>query len=223
MNKSNIVIILARKKSKRIKNKNLIKIFKKSLICHSIETALESKLINSIYVSSDSEEIEKITKKYKINFIKRPSKLCSSTSTSEDALEHAIKIIQKKINLDNIVFLQPTSPLRPKNIIDLSLKYFYNKKADSLFSSSLFVNHIWEKDQNSLKPINYNYKKRQREQDKKNQFNENGSFYIFNSKKFLKYKNRLFGKIINYDIDTKFSYQLDEKRDINIIEALFKL
>ena len=86
-----------------------------------------------------------------------------------------------------------------------------------------FVNHIWEKKNNKLTPINYNYKKRKMDQTKKSQINENGSFYIFDSKKFMIYKNRLFGKIVDYEIDTKYAYQVDEKEDILILSSLLNV
>ena len=58
---------------------------------------------------------------------------------------------------------------------------------------------------------------------KSSQYNENGSFYIFSAKKFLKYKNRLFGKITHFEIPYIYSFQLDEKIDIDIINSLFKI
>lgn len=222
MKKNIIGIILARKNSKRIKNKNLVKINNKTLISYSINCLKESKLIDHIFISSDCKEIKKITKKNNINFIDRPKYLCKDNSTSEKALLHSLSLISKKLLIDTVVFLQPTSPNRPTGIIDFAIKKFYFKKADSLFSSSNFVNHIWEKKNNKLTPINYNYKKRKMDQTKKSQINENGSFYIFDSKKFMIYKNRLFGKIVDYEIDTKYSYQVDEKEDILILSSLLK-
>lgn len=222
MKKNIIGIILARKNSKRIKNKNLVILNNKAMIRYSIESLKESKLLKNIFVSSDCREIKKISKKYNVNFIDRPKNLCKDNSTSEKALEHSISLIQKKISIDTVVFLQPTSPYRPSGVIDRALKRFYLKKADSLFSSSNFVNHIWERKNNKLKPINYNFKKRKMDQAKKSQINENGSFYIFDSKKFMIYKNRLFGKILDFEIETKYSYQVDEKEDVLILNSLLK-
>ena len=54
---------------------------------------------NNIWVSSDSEEILKISKKNNVNFIIRPSSLSKDNSTSEDAWLHAINEIEKKKKL----------------------------------------------------------------------------------------------------------------------------
>ena len=68
-------------------------------------------------------------------------------------------------------------------------------KFDSLFSGSINKNLFWRKNYKKLNPINYNFLNRKREQEMGEQFIENGSIYIFNLMKFLKYRNRLFGKI----------------------------
>lgn len=215
-----IAIILARKHSKRIKNKNIMKIAGIPMIEHSINSALESNYINDIYVSSDSDKIKKICSKKNVNFVKRPKYLAGDNIHSEEVIRNVILKLNKKNEINLIVFIQPTSPFRPKNIFDNAIKFFLKESADSLFSSTIFKNHIWSK-LNKLKPLNYNFKNRKFDQQKNNQLNENGSFYIFKADKFLKYKNRLFGKIINYDLDYKYSFQIDENIDASIINYLF--
>ncbi len=222
MNKKIISIILARKNSKRIKNKNMVLVNKLPLVLHSINCAKESKFIKDIYVSSDSNEINKICKTNNVSFIKRSKKLSGDKIHSDEVLFDVIDKLFIKSKFDLVVFLQPTSPLRPKNVLDKAIKYFIENKADSLFSSTLFKNHIWTQN-NYLKPINYDYKNRQFEQEKYNQFNENGSFYIFNARKFLKYKNRLFGRKTHYEIPYLYSFQIDEKIDVDLLNFLFTI
>ena len=74
--------------------------------------------------------------------------------------------------------------------------------------------------QNKKLISNYNYKKRKRRQDIENFYLENGSFYIFKSNKFLKNKNRLFGKIGNFEMVNKSMFQLDDLIDLKIIKLL---
>ena len=63
MKKYKIVsIIPARSGSKRIIDKNIVKINSKPLIYYSIKQSLSSKLINRTFVSTDSENIEKLLK-----------------------------------------------------------------------------------------------------------------------------------------------------------------
>ena len=74
-----------------------------------------------------------------------------------------------------------------------------------------------------LRPINYDFKKRKFEQEKNNEFNENGSFYIFKADKFLKFKNRLFGNKVHYKIPYIYSFQIDDYLDIDIVNFLFTI
>ena len=57
-------IILARAGSKGLKNKNLVLLDGKHLIFYAIEAAKSSRLIDRVFVSTDSKKIENISKKY---------------------------------------------------------------------------------------------------------------------------------------------------------------
>ena len=58
----NLAIILGRKKSKRLKRKNLLKIGGKTLVERAIENAIKSKKFSKIIVSSDDEKILSLKK-----------------------------------------------------------------------------------------------------------------------------------------------------------------
>jgi CMP-N-acetylneuraminic acid synthetase len=124
-----LAIILARKGSKRLKNKNILKFGRQPLISRTIKNLKKIKhLFKDIVVSSDSKKIEKISKKEKVLFIKRPKYLSNSSATSEKSTLHLIKIYQKKYAKINYVILcQPTSPLRRnvtiKKVINLSKNF----------------------------------------------------------------------------------------------------
>tara|TARA_Y200000002_G_C22668761_1_gene659070 strand:+ start:1182 stop:1856 length:675 start_codon:yes stop_codon:yes gene_type:complete len=215
-----IALILCRGNSKGVKNKNIKLFCGKPLLYWTIKSLKESKKIKKIYISSDSDKILNYAKKQKIITIKRPKKLATSKSQSEKALEHAIKKIN--IDFDYVVFPQVTCPLRPKNIFDKALNYFFKNKFDSLFSSNIPSKiFLWQKTRKKLNP-KFNLKKRKMRQDIKNIYSENGSFYIFKKDGFNKFKNRLFGKIGTYEIDKLYSYDIDEKIDFEINKILKK-
>ena len=115
-------IIPARKKSKRIKNKNLILLKKKKLIEYTLENVLRSKLINKIYVNSDDKKIKIICEnKNKINYVSRSYNNSLDSSTTESVILETIKKKSKELIFDensHIILLQCTSPLREKNDID---------------------------------------------------------------------------------------------------------
>ena len=215
-----VAIILARKGSEAIKNKNLMKICGKPLVDWSIQHCKNSKLIYDVWLSSDSEKILQRGRINKINTILRPDYLAKSNSSSEVAWLQAVKYIEKFYDFDYVVGIQPTSPIRDKNDIDNSIKHLNEKKFDSLFTSSVIQDYfIWKKSSQKLS-ANYNYKKRKVRQKIKEQYLENGSIYIFNKNKFLKHKCRLFGKIGTYVLDSYKKFQIDEIKDKFIIESI---
>jgi len=114
MNK--LFLIPAKKNSRGIKNKNLIKINGKSLVERTLKESFASKLTNLIYVSSDSEDILNLAKKYNSIPIKRQKKFCSSSASANSVILHFISVLPDNLIRANpwIFYLQPTSPLRKK-------------------------------------------------------------------------------------------------------------
>lgn len=134
--KGNIVAIIpARAGSKRIPNKNIREIDGKPLIAYTIEEAKKSKLLDRIIVSTDSEKIAGIARKYgaEVPFI-RPSELATDTAPTSLALIHAVDYLEKTENypVDVVVILQPNCPLRTAGQIDEGIKKLLELDADSL-------------------------------------------------------------------------------------------
>lgn len=132
-----LAIIPARSKSKGVKNKNIKKINNKELLYFTIKRAKQSKLITNIIGSTDSKIYEKVFKKYSIWTPKlRPKKLSGDKSNIINTLIYKLKIAEKfkKKTYDYVVLLQPTSPFRKKNEIDVAIKKLIKSKCDSLIS-----------------------------------------------------------------------------------------
>jgi len=101
-----VALIPARGGSKGVLGKNIRKFNGKPLITHSIEYAKSCNLVNSVYVSTDDENISVISSDSGAKIIDRPSKISGDTATTESAIEHAISTL--KITPDIIVLLQAT-------------------------------------------------------------------------------------------------------------------
>ena len=215
-----VAIILARGGSKGIKNKNLAKVNNKPLLYWSIQSCKNSKKLHSYWVSSDSKKILNFALKNKAKAILRPKKFSTDKTLSESAWIHAVKELEKKqIKFDCVVGIQPTSPVREKKEIDKAINLFQSKKYDSVLS--VYESHIfiWKKKNNKILP-NYNIFNRPMRQKIGKQYVENGSIYIFDKNKFLKIKNRLFGKIGLYIMKKYHSFEVDNLDDIRLINNL---
>lgn len=222
MKKKAVIIIPARKGSNRIKNKNITNVCSKPLISYTIENALTSQFSNDIFISTDCDEIKKICNNYPIFIINRPKKLSSDIATSESVLIHALDEIKKinKEDPDFTILLQCTSPIRKIGDIDQAFKKIKNLKGDSLISVTKSKKFLWKFKKNKFQSINYDFKKRKREQDFEEQYEENGSIYITKSKLLRKEKNRLCGKIIPFVMDPFSSLQIDEKEDLKLAKLI---
>jgi len=220
-----IAIIPARGGSKGIKNKNILKIAGKPLIVWSIEHALQSKSVKKVFVTTDNDEIAEISKKTGANVIKRPLKLANDTASSEDAIKHALDVVEYDLHIvpANICFLQATSPVREAYDIDRAFKVYQEQELDSLFSCCKVEDRfVWEKQANRYKSISYDYKDRKRRQDVTPKFLENGSIYIFKYNILRLDNNRLGGKIGVYEMPMWRSFQVDKPEDIEISEYYLK-
>jgi len=146
-----LAIIPARSESKSIPNKNLLRIHDISLTKYALFSAHYNKLITHIALSSDSDEILNELDGFKENKfirIKRPSELSSDISPDQPMLEHALKYSENLSNIkfDAVVMLQPTSPVRSQNDLDLCINNVLNSNMDTSWT----VSEV---------PIKFHYKK----------------------------------------------------------------
>ena len=218
-------IILARGGSKGIPLKNVIDFCGKPLIAWTIQQLQQAKGINSIWVSSDNEEILSIGRNYGVESIRRPTEISGDLATAESGLFHALELIEKQIrNIDLVLAPQVTSPLRESSDIERGLNDFQEQHFDSMFSCSVVKDlFFWEKTpSDNLRSVNYDYKSRQRRQDIPDKFIENGSFYLFKPNVLRKHNNRLGGKIGITLMDFWKMFEVDSMEDLRICEALMK-
>ena len=123
--------IPARAGSKKIKNKNLIKLKGKPLIAHSIIAAKKNKYIKNIIFSSDSKKYIDVAKKYGCkNFDLRPKKYSGDKTTDYEVFKYFLyKLKEENVSLPEfIVHLRPTTPLRKNIYLNLAIKKFLKLK-----------------------------------------------------------------------------------------------
>ena len=197
-----ICIIPARKGSKGIKNKNIVKLKKKPLIQYTIDTAKKIKELRQICVSTDSNIIKKIVIKNGIKFLGlRPAKLSGDYAETKDVVKFEIKKYEKyfKEKYEYILLLQPTTPIRNIKTIKSAIKLItHNKKIDSIVSikdvdgyhplrMKIFKNNL-------IKNYSGKIKEDMRPRQKLPKvYIRSGSFYLVKRDTFMKF-NSLVGK-----------------------------
>ena len=224
MNKKIIAIIPARGGSKRIENKNLYPINGKPLLLHSIQQAKSARKINNDFVSSNDDKILNFAKQNNCDVIKRPENLSTDLSTTEETLIHSLEYFESKFNenVDAIMLLQCTSPVRKASDIDKATNVFLEQDADSLMSVVENSRFVWGIESNKMFSLNYNFKNRPRTQDLNKQYLETGSIYITKKTILLDTKNRLGGKIVPFVMDYITNFEIDDLLDTKIVEWAIK-
>ncbi|MBY0145908.1 cytidylyltransferase domain-containing protein [Neobacillus niacini] len=222
--KSFLAVIPARGGSKGIPGKNIIEVYNKPLIQYTIDAALDSKYLDRIIVSTDSQSIAEVSLKCgaEIPFM-RPETLSTDTSKTIDVLIHAIEELKKEGNEYNyLVLLQPTQPLRTGHNIDEAIEMIINNNEESLVSISEVSEHpllMRELNEDGKLQNLLNMESTVRRQDFPKYYKVNGSIYI----------NEI---NINFNLNTslndnKLGYLMNKENDIDIDDffdlELFKL
>ncbi|UOG29269.1 cytidylyltransferase domain-containing protein [Leptospira noguchii] len=129
-------IIVARSGSKGIPKKNLKCIADKPLIQYTIECAHKSKKLSEFIVSTDGEDIRKISLDLgvKVPFL-RPKEISDDVASPILAIQHAKSYYENlNIHFDGFLMLQPTTPFRSEEDIDGSIELLEVSNADSVIS-----------------------------------------------------------------------------------------
>ncbi len=128
MKKKIIAVISAKKRSKRLPNKNILPIKGIPMFLFVANEIKKSKRIKDIIVSSDSNYIKKLTIENGFNFIKRPKRLTLDNTEKQEVVVHAVKTFYKNKKKPNIVLsIQPNSPEIKYTDLNKALNFFEKK------------------------------------------------------------------------------------------------
>ena len=136
----NLCIIPARGGSKRIPNKNIKNFLGKPIIAYSIETALQSGLFDEVMVSTDSEEIAEVARKYgaEVPFM-RSAETASDTAGTAEVILEVYESYKKLARVpDHICCLYPTAPMVSTEVLKEAFAKLISKQFDSVFTAVEF-------------------------------------------------------------------------------------
>jgi len=130
-----IAIIPARAGSKGLPGKNTALIEGKSLVQLAIESALSIPEITRVVVTSDDVSVQNIASDLGAEVVVRPAGLAQDNSPIESAILHALAELNlDPTSTDVLTVIQPTSPLRDKQLLATSISNFIkNGSQGSLF------------------------------------------------------------------------------------------
>lgn len=228
--KNILAIIPARGGSKGLPGKNIKKLCGKPLIGWTIEAAKASHHIDTIAVSTDSQEIADVVQQFNLSVpFLRPAEFALDTSTTLQVVEHAIDFY-KKLNVfyDYIVLLEPTSPLREKSDIDnMIVKLIDNEEQfDSIISLGEVKEHpsiVKKITDQALEPFCSDLvTKVSRRQDNIPAYFPYGVCYMIKTQALLEQKTFYAERSTYYFLKRYQNYEIDDVYDFLAIENIMK-
>ena len=145
-----VAIIPARSGSKGLKNKNIYPLNNKPLISYTINAAKNCKYIDKVVVTTDSNKIALISKKFgaEVPFL-RSKKLSGDKVPCNPVLKDCLikleKIYQRKIDI--VLYMQPTEIFRKMWMLNTTIETLIkNNKYDSAFVAYETHKNFWKEE-----------------------------------------------------------------------------
>jgi len=223
-----LAVIPAKSISKRLPGKNLKLLNHKPIISYTIEVAINCRLFNNIFISTDSIEIKDIALSHglKIPFL-RPMELCDDHVRNIDVVRHILEELPEfKIQHDSIMLLQPTSPFRNEKDIKNAVLLFKENECNSVISVTEYnisPFHTFYINSNQLKPLwQKYYLKNETSTNTDKLYRPNGSIFLTKMEYFLQYNTFVSEDAVPYIMPRIRSVDIDEDVDYYFAEFLLK-
>lgn len=219
-----LCVIPARGGSRRLPGKNLLPVAGKPLLVHTVEHALAAASVDRVVVSTDDPEIAAAARRAGAGVVERPPELAGDTSPSEDALLHALDVLEARDGYvpELVVFLQCTAPIREAGDVDAAVDRLRREGADSVLSVVESRRFLWRIEGGAPAPVNYDPRNRPRSQDRQPEFHENGSIYVTRTELLRRTGNRLGGRIALYPMAAESFVDVDGPLDLVLCDAVLR-
>ena len=223
-------VITARSGSKSVIHKNIRKLGSLPLLGWAVQNVKQSKLINNIFISTDSEKYYEIAKKVDNNIIfhKRSTELAEDVP-SEEVLLDISKKFETYFDEDSItVLIQPTTPFIDGNDIDLCIKKLINNIDKNTCISVKEVSEypewmITQKDGFSDIGVTVNIiGLKGVRQTLTQRWIPNGGIYAIRTSFLLKNEKYIEDETLVYEMPKLFSLDIDDENDFILCESLVK-
>ena len=221
-----ICFIPARGGSKGIPKKNIRILGDKPLIAHTIESALDSGLFENVVISTDDDEIAKISKQYgaEIPFM-RPKKLATDTAGMYEVILHGIDNLKSLgYTFDILVNRDCTVPFIRNKDIGGTIKLLKERKCDAIYGvyrqhHNPYFNMMEINSKGFLQYSKSIGKKIKSRQSAPIVYQLNGLFTI-NVNRLLEYGKWHMPKILPYEIPPETGFMIDTEFEFQIAEMI---
>lgn len=192
------------------------------MIAWTIEAAIDSGVIEEIIVSTNDSGIIEVASQYDVIVDLRPESLSTDETPASEVVRH---VLSNRMNFENFIYLQPTSPLRSSEHIRNAFSIFQKKNSTALISvreCKEYPEWMLVADVDGLLSA-YAPDVNSRRQEIPKRVYPNGAIYIYKMKQFVA-SNFIFEKekALAFEMDFKSSIDIDTIEDFEYAEILGK-
>lgn len=216
---SKIVALLPMKlHSERVKNKNFKKLANKKLYQWILDSLLEVKEIDLIYINTDARELlekDGYLNSKRVIIRDRAQNLCGDFVSMNKIIEDDLANIES----DHFIMTHTTNPLISPETIKNAYKNYINSLDvhDSLFTVNKIQTRFYSE---GAMPINHDPDNLKRTQDIEPWYEENSCLYFFNKSSFNKTNSRIGISPQMFVTPSLESVDIDEVSDWVLAESL---
>ena len=222
-------VITARGGSKGLPRKNILQLAGKPLVAYTIEAALGASLLDRVVVSTDDDEIARVSRQYgaDVPFL-RPQDLAQDETPIYPGLIHAVQWLEERQNwqADYILLLQPTSPLRKSTDIDGAIRLALERDADGVVSLSEVKQHPYQMkrltEDGCIRQFIAQSKAIDRRQELPPVYAVNGAIYLVKRSVLLEQETFYTERTYAYLMPPERSLDIDSKWDFHLAELVLR-
>jgi CMP-N,N'-diacetyllegionaminic acid synthase len=216
-----LAIVPARIGSKRIFHKNIRELASRPLVSWTIEHVRQCATPMRVVVSTDDAGIRELCLKAGAEVpLLRPAELARDDTPMESVLHHVLETLPRVEEIEKIVLLPPTSPVRDDGSLDAAVELYETSGADSLVSVSEISPLIWsgtEADPVALYDL-YSRPRQQEVPEGMRRFIENGSIVITSITSLRASRLRIGGQCVMFIMRAHEALDLDDEYDLWLAE-----
>lgn len=224
-----IAIITARGGSKRIPKKNIRDFCGKPIIAYSIEAALQANIFDEVMVSTDSEEIADVGKRYgaEVPFMRSEVTSNDFAGTDDVLLEVLGKYSELGKSFETMCCIYPTAPFVTKRKLNDAYRIMVDKKSKMVMPVVAYSyppqrSMVVDQEGGRLKylfPEKYEF----RSQDLEKWYHDAGQFYYYDVNEFIMNKGRIIEGICPIIIPELEVQDIDNEDDWKLAEIKYKM
>lgn len=221
-----IAIITARGGSKRIPRKNIREFCGKPILAYSIEAARESKLFDTVMVSTDDEEIAEIARRYgaEVPFYRSENTAGDFATTNDVLLEVLAEYEKRGEHYELGCCIYPTAPFVTAEKLRDAAERLEGSGADTLIPVVAFSyppqRAMIVKEGRLV--FEYPQYLDSRSQDLEPHYHDVGQFYLFYTEAFKRNKKLMTGDILPYVVSELEVQDIDNLTDWEIAEMKYR-